>query len=79
MAWYYDTQLVKSDGDKPWWKQTYSPGDKVPVSGIYVCINCKKEITSNDNDPFPPQNHHQHEVSTPIKWKLIVRTNTTGV
>lgn len=80
MAWYVDgAMLTKSDGDKAWWKEIYGPGDEVPVSGIYRCQGCKREITSNSGDPFPPQNHHQHErTQGAIRWKLIVRTNTNG-
>jgi hypothetical protein len=80
MAWYVDqSYLVKSDGSKDWWKHWYGPGDEVPVSGIYQCMGCKREITSNNPDRFPPQNHHQHNQSQgEIRWHLIVRTNTTG-
>ena len=61
------------------WKTTYDPGDEVPVSGIYICVGCNREITSNKDDPFPPQNHHQHSPAQGrIRWKLNVRTNTTG-
>ena len=71
--------LVEANGDKDWWKNTYGPGDTVPMSGIYRCLGCKREITSNEDDPFPPQNHHQHTASQGfIKWKLNVRTNTQG-
>lgn len=80
MSWYVaSSKLVQSDGDKDWWKKEYGPSEKVPVSGIYRCLGCNKEVTSNDGDPFPPQNHHQHtkEQGT-VRWKLNVRTNTTG-
>jgi hypothetical protein len=80
MSWYIDSSvLVKTDGSNDWWKTTYDPGDTVPVSGIYRCLGCNREITSNAGDPFPPQNHHQHSSSQgAIRWKLNVRTNTTG-
>ena len=61
-----------------WWTSTYDPSDTVPVSGIYRCTVCGKEITSNKNDPFPPQNHHQHNQKQNIKWQLIVRTDANG-
>ncbi|MDG2903816.1 hypothetical protein P7M55_25725, partial [Vibrio parahaemolyticus] len=64
--------------DKTWWTSRYNPADDVPVSGIYRCTVCGKEITSNKDDPFPPQNHHQHSQSQAIKWQLIVRTDTQG-
>lgn len=80
MPWYVDnSKLVKSDGDKIWWKSTYGPNDDVPVSGIYRCLGCNKEITCNAPDHFPPQNRHQHEATQgAVRWKLEVRTNTSG-
>jgi len=80
MAWYKDSKnLVQSTSDHSHWKSDYGPGAEVPLSGIYKCVGCKKEITSNKGDPFPPQNHHQHSMAQGlIRWKLIVRTNTDG-
>lgn len=80
MAWYVDdTHLIKSDGNKEWWKTLYGPADQVPVSGLYKCQGCKREITSNKGDLFPPQNKHQHaQGQGAIRWKLIVRTDTEG-
>lgn len=80
MSWWIDSSvLAKSDGNKAWWTTVYGPGNSVPVSGIYRCTGCKKEITSNEGDPFPPQNHHQHtSAQGNVRWKLNVRTNTTG-
>lgn len=80
MSWYVSGSiLTKSNGDNDWWKQDYGPHDTVPVSGIYRCLGCDKEVTSNDGDPFPPQNHHQHTLAQGhIRWKLNVRTNTKG-
>ncbi|TAA46252.1 protein L [Pseudoxanthomonas winnipegensis] len=80
MSWHINSSvLVQSDGNKTWWTTVYDPGDDVPVSGIYRCLGCKREITSNKDDPFPPQNHHQHQAGQgAIRWKLNVRTNTNG-
>ncbi|RIL17841.1 protein L [Acinetobacter baumannii] len=64
------------DGAGPWWKETYSPGKIVPVSGIYKCTICDKEIASNKDDPFPPQNHHQHPEKENISWTLVIRADT---
>jgi hypothetical protein len=80
MSWYTnDSQLTKVNDTNEWWRTVYSTGDNVPVSGIYRCLGCKREITSNKNDPFPPQNHHQHSPNQgSVRWKLNVRTNTAG-
>lgn len=80
MAWYQDGSYLKhSTSTYDCWTKTYGPGDTVPVSGIYKCLGCKKEITSNKPDKFPPQNSHQHTAAQgEIEWKLIVRTDTEG-
>lgn len=80
MSNYVDHSIIKKvDSSASRWQNTYEPGDPVPVSGIYICTGCNREITSNQDDPFPPQNHHQHNQSQGrIVWKLNVRTNTTG-
>jgi len=62
-----------------YWRTHYEIGDIVPVSGIYRCVGCGDEITSNKYDPFPPQNKHQHtDAKKEILWELIVKTQTTG-
>jgi len=80
MAWYVDgIVVVKGDAALSHWSLVHKPGDKVPLSGIYRCTVCKKEVTSNKDDPFPTQNHHQHAPQLgDIGWKMIVRTNTEG-
>ncbi len=51
----------------------YGPGVTCPHSGIYRCRSCGKEIASNKDNPFPPQNHHQHSPGVgSIQWQLIV-------
>lgn len=71
--------LQEVSSSKAHWTTTYGPGDTVPVSGIYKCLGCNKEITSNEDDPFPPQNKHQHTaVQGKVRWKLIIRTDTAG-
>ena len=60
-----------------WWTKTYTPGAIVPVSGIYKCHACGREVTSNQGDPFPTQNHHQHSPGQgSIGWRLNIRTQT---
>lgn len=80
MAWYKNlSNLVHSTATAAWWTTSYDPTNEVPVSGIYKCTGCNREITSNKGDKFPPQNKHQHPTDHgDVKWKLIVRTNTNG-
>jgi hypothetical protein len=81
VAWYQnlDNLMKTSSTNNEWWTHYYKPGGKVPVSGIYKCRHCKKEVTCNKPDPFPPQDHHQHPAGVgAIEWELIVRTNTDG-
>jgi hypothetical protein len=81
MAWYLDLSNLKKTAkpENEWWTHVYTPGAEVPVSGIYKCTGCKREVTSNKGDPFPSQNHHQHPAGAgDIRWELIVRTNTAG-
>lgn len=78
MAWYIDSTNVKTaDGSEAVWTTDYDPGDTVPQSGIYKCRFCKREITSNHGDPFPPPSHHSHAPAA-VKWRLLVWTNTGG-
>ena len=84
MAWCTESTkqflFVTAKGHEERWTKRYSPGEKVPVSGIYRCIACKKEVTSNaqNDDRFPPPSHHSHPNLAATKWQLIVRTNTDG-
>lgn len=78
MAWYVaGTNVNTANGDEAVWKTSYDPGNTVPQSGIYKCTGCKREVTSNKGDPFPPPSHHSH-TPTAVKWKLLVWTNTAG-
>ncbi|OPB14495.1 protein L [Pseudomonas fluorescens] len=80
MAWYIaSSSLALADNPTAIWNQIFGPGQTVPASGIYRCTGCRKEITSNGGDPFPPQNHHQHSLlQGPVQWRLNVGTNTAG-
>lgn len=81
MSWYIDTSVIgKGDGSQAHWTTVHKPGSNVPVSGIYRCLGCKREVASNANDPFPSQNHHQHDPGQDgsIRWKLNVRADTKG-
>jgi len=77
MAWYRDEDRVQRAKNQTWWNEEHKPGEKVGMSGIYRCTGCDKEVASNRGDPFPPQNHHQHEdEELPIRWQLLVRAET---
>lgn len=52
--------------------QDNTPGTAAPRSGIYRCNNCGREVASNQGEPLPPQNHHQHPAGTLVRWKLTV-------
>ena len=50
-----------------------TPGSAAPLSGIYRCLGCGKEVTSEEGNPLPPQNHHQHtQAQGSIRWRLAV-------
>ena len=72
MAFYkHGNQLRQSASVE--YDKTHTPGATVPHSGVYRCQGCGREIAANERDPFPPQNHHQHEYSQgAIRWRLIV-------
>lgn len=80
MSWTISTSVVgEGDPTQAHWKDVYGPGERVPVSGIYRCPGCRREVAANQRDPFPPQNHHQHKANEgDIRWRLNVRANTVG-
>ena len=50
-----------------------TPGTAAPRSGIYRCMGCAKEVASNQGEPLPPQNHHQHnQAQGQVRWRLTV-------
>ncbi len=72
MAWYKDPNVLQKSSSAEYDK-IHKPGEIVPHSGIYRCQGCGREIASNESDPFPPQNHHQHtQQQGTIRWRLIV-------
>lgn len=75
MAFFIETTEKTKIVKKSYWDGIHNPGDTVEYSGIYKCTQCACEITSNEGDPFPPQNSHDH---TGGQWKLNVQTNTRG-
>lgn len=72
MAWYQDATRLKQITNSVF-DSEHTPGQMVPHSGIYRCKGCNKEIAANLGDPFPPQNHHQHNLlQGPVRWQLLV-------
>jgi len=48
MSWYtVKSNIKKSDGVGAHWSVTHPPGDDVPYTGIYRCLGCDREITSD--------------------------------
>jgi hypothetical protein len=78
MAWYKNPNILhKSDGNA--YDSVHKPGEIVGHSGIYRCEGCGHEIASNQGDPYPPQNHHQHtQAQGLIRWRLIVYADHEG-
>lgn len=74
MALYKNGGYLTSDSSADFDK-VHSPGANTPHSGIYRCEGCAKEIASNQGNPLPPQNNHQHTSSQgDVRWRMIVRT-----
>jgi hypothetical protein len=72
MALYkYGQYLAQNNGSL--FDQENSPGTAAPRSGIYRCMGCGREVASNEGQPLPPQNNHQHGSNQgSIRWKMIV-------
>jgi hypothetical protein len=72
MAWFkYDADLKKSNSTE--YDTIHNPGAAAPHSGIYRCLGCNKEVASNQTQPLPTQNKHQHTTQQgAIRWRLVV-------
>jgi hypothetical protein len=72
MALYKHVQYLTQTNDAAF-DLDHKPGQLAPFSAIYRCMGCQKEVASNQHQPLPPQNDHQH---TPqqgaIRWRMIV-------
>ena len=76
MAFYQDVEFLDRI-EHIAFNSLMSPGQNTEYPGIYRCTRCGKEVTSNKDQPLPPQNHHQHKPSVgPIRWQLICAANT---
>lgn len=74
MAQYKNAQYLSQSSD-PKFDVTHAPGASAPHSGIYRCEGCGREVASNQGQPLPPQNHHQHAYGiSAIRWRLVVAT-----
>ncbi len=72
MAIYKYHQYVQTGNDEVF-DGARSPGTAAPLSGIYRCLGCGREVTSEEDNPLPPQNHHQHtQGQGRILWRLAV-------
>jgi hypothetical protein len=72
MALYlYSTYINKANPNSVF-DEKHKPGAVTPLSGIYRCVNCHREIVHTHEKPLPPQNHHQHPNATPILWQLLI-------
>jgi hypothetical protein len=77
MAIYKYPQYLAQNDDAAF-DTVHKPGTAAPFSGIYRCMGCNKEVASNESEPLPPQNHHQHTESQGlIRWRLAVFANHT--
>lgn len=72
MALYKHAGALQQNNDVEFDK-IHQPGFKAPYSGIYRCAGCGFEVASNEGQPLPPQNHHQHKQGQGlIRWNLVV-------
>lgn len=72
MAIYKDKNFL-SQSDEKVFDEEHKPGQTPPLSGIYRCMGCGREIVAEEARQFPPQNHHTHtSAQGAIRWRLIV-------
>ena len=76
MALYKNPKVVIQNSDKAF-DEIWEPGQTPGHPGIYRCLGCGKEITSNKDNTLPPQNHHQHTATQgKIRWQMVVYAQT---
>lgn len=72
MALYKYPQYLGTSSDAVF-DGVHNPGAATPLSGIYRCEGCGRELVSEEGKPLPPQNHHQHgSGGGHIRWRLAV-------
>jgi hypothetical protein len=78
MAIYKYSQYLRQAQDEIF-DQENGPGTAAPRSGIYRCSGCNREVASNEGQPLPPQNHHQHSSQQgSVRWRLAVYADHRG-
>ena len=78
MALYKDATHLTQSAD-PAFDNISTPGTAAPFSGIYRCVGCHREVASNEGQPLPPQNHHQHLAAQGfIRWQLLLYADHRG-
>lgn len=76
MALYKYSQYLQSSTHEAF-DAIYKPGAETPYSGIYRCVGCNSEVASNEGNPLPPQNHHQHTTAQgSIRWQIVVHAQS---
>jgi hypothetical protein len=74
MSQYASEQFVRPNPGAPEFNAAYKPGDPAPFSGIYRCIYCGLEATSEVGNQLPTQHDQVHNNTwLPIQWRLIVK------
>lgn len=72
MATYKYNEYLKKTTTEEEFDHEHGPGSASPLSGIYHCMGCGREVAATEHQPLPPQNHHQHSPAQGhIRWKLV--------
>ncbi len=53
----------------------HTPGTTAPLSGLYLCANCRGSVVARRGEPLPAGVHHRHDDDRPVKWRLLVRSH----
>lgn len=72
MALYKHKKFLGPSGHEAFDRE-YPPGTPAPMTGIYRCMGCRREIIAEQPQELPPASHHCHSVMQgTIRWRLIV-------
>lgn len=75
MALYKYAAAIAQSNDAAF-DAVHNPGVAAPHPGIYRCTNCGDEISIAGGHTLPPQTHRQHTSTLPIRWQLVVYSQT---